>query len=79
MTAIYRKAMRQPVSIEDEFLIDEIAAAMLERELQVWNDFGIFSKILRGVSSIWKFSTIAYSSKARVAVYLTQQDMELRK
>ncbi len=55
-----------------------MTAAMLEQELEVINDFGIFSKILQAVSSIFKYFPIAYSSTARIAVYLTQQDMERR-
>ncbi len=52
--------------------------AMLEQELEVRSSFGIFSKILQAVSNIFKYSPIACSSKAKIAVYLTQQDMERR-
>ena len=55
-----------------------MTAAMLEQELEVRTNFGIFSKILWGVSSIFKYRPIGDSSAARIAVYLTQQDMERR-
>lgn len=80
MTAIHHAALEAtwPIDINHEALVDKVAAAMLEQELEVRNDFGIFSKILQAVSSIFKYSPIAYSSRARIAVYPTQQDMEKR-
>ncbi len=80
MTAIHHTALEAtwPIDLDHEALVDEVAAAMLEQELEVINDFGIFSKILWGVSSIFKYRPIRYSSTARIAVYLTQQDMERR-
>ena len=66
MTAIHCAALEatEPTDFDHEALVD--------------NDFGIFSKILWAVSSIFNYSPIAYSSTARIAVYLTQQDMEKR-
>lgn len=80
MTALHHTALRasELIDLNHEALVDKVAAAMLEQELEVRNDFGIFSKILQAVSGIFKYSQIAYSSRARIAVYLTQQDMERR-
>jgi len=80
MTALHHAALAatEPTDLDHEALVDEVAAAMLEQELEVRSNFGIFSKILQTISSIFKYSPIAYSSKARIAVYLTQQDMERR-
>lgn len=80
MTVLHRAALEatESIDLDYEALVDRVAAAMLEQELEVRSNFGIFSKILQAVSSIFKYSPIAYSSKARIAVYLTQQDMEKR-
>ena len=80
MTALHQAALAasEPIDLNYEALVDIVAAAMLEQELQLRNDFGIFFKILWGISSIFKYRPIGYSSTARIAVYLTQQDMEKR-
>ena len=80
MTALHHAALEAtwPIDLDHEALVDKVAAAMLEQELEVRNDFGIFSKILWAASSIFKYRPIGYSSTARIAVYLTQQDMERR-
>ena len=80
MTALHHAALdtTEPTDFDHEALVNFVAFYILEQELEVWSNFGIFSKILQAISSIFKYSPIAYSSKARIAVYLTQQDMERR-